>query len=111
MKKASILLLGLLALVPLRAATGSANAGQVVTFTVTADGTIPFTYQWQKNGTAIAGATSASYVIPSAAAGDAAVYTCTVTNPAGSAGSDTATLTIVAPPSNVKLNMTVAAAH
>lgn len=111
MKKASLLLLGLLALNPLRAATAGANVGQSVTFSVTADGTQPFTYQWAKNGAAIVGATAATYVIPTAAATDAASYTVTVANAAGSTQSDTGTLLIIVPPANVKVNMTVAAGH
>jgi Leucine-rich repeat (LRR) protein len=37
-------------------------------------------YQWQKDGTDIAGATSASYTIASADFSDAGSYTCTITN-------------------------------
>src|SRR5438105_15764846 len=33
------------------------TAGQTATFTVMANGTAPLTYQWQKNGTNIAGVT------------------------------------------------------
>src|SRR5207302_726342 len=35
--------------------------GQTATFMVVAAGTAPLSYQWQENGTAISGATSASY--------------------------------------------------
>ncbi len=38
--------------------------GQPVTFSVTATGTAPLSYQWWKNGTVINGAASASYVTP-----------------------------------------------
>src|SRR5215470_15599256 len=37
------------------------TAGQTATFTVVASGTAKVSYQWQKNGANIAGATSASY--------------------------------------------------
>ena len=37
------------------------TAGQSATFNVTASGTAPLSYQWQKNGGAIAGANAASY--------------------------------------------------
>lgn len=75
-------------------ATASAQPGQTVTLRVTADGTTPFSYQWFKNGTAIDGATSASYVLSLVKALDAGAYTAVVSNSAGSATSDTATLTL-----------------
>ena len=39
------------------------SAGQPATFSVTAQGTTPLSYQWQKGTAGIAGATSASYTI------------------------------------------------
>lgn len=69
-------------------------AGSGVTFSVVATGTAPLSYQWAKDGTAIANATSSSYAIASAAAGDAGSYTVTVSNPAGSVASNAATLTV-----------------
>jgi len=70
------------------------NPGQSVAFTITASGTAPLTYQWQKNTTNIAGATAATYTITSVASGDAGSYRCVVTNTAGSATSNSATLTV-----------------
>lgn len=71
------------------------NAGQTATFTVTAAGTAPLTYQWNKNGAAIGGATSASYTTPATAASDSgASFTVTVTNGLGSITSNAATLTV-----------------
>src|SRR5205807_1131799 len=46
------------------------TAGQTATFTVTATGTAPLTYQWQRNGTAIGAATAASYTTPATTAAD-----------------------------------------
>src|SRR5437899_2575450 len=40
------------------------TAGQAATFSVSATGTAPLSYQWQKNGTNITGATSSSYTTP-----------------------------------------------
>ena len=73
-------------------------AGSSVTFTVSATGTAPLSYQWRKNGVNISGATSASYTITSAATGDAGSYTCVVSNSGGSATSNAATLTVNTPP-------------
>src|SRR5881397_3920946 len=42
-------------------ASQTVTAGQTATFAVVAAGTAPLSYQWQKNGANIAGATSASY--------------------------------------------------
>src|ERR1700736_4410092 len=43
-------------------------AGQTATFNVVASGTSPLAYQWMSNGTAISGATSASYTTPATTA-------------------------------------------
>ncbi|MCB1226593.1 MAG: immunoglobulin domain-containing protein [Verrucomicrobiales bacterium] len=72
----------------------STSPTQMVTFTVAATAPIALTYQWQKDGSNIAGATSATYTINSAVAGDAGSYTCIVTDNAGSVTSNAATLTV-----------------
>ncbi|RYZ23983.1 MAG: hypothetical protein EOO16_02630 [Chitinophagaceae bacterium] len=72
------------------AATLSVCNGSAATFSVTASGTGALSYQWKKGGANIAGATTASYTIPAAGAGDAATYTVDVTSSCGtitSAGS------------------------
>src|SRR5205823_9064840 len=51
-------------------ASQTVTAGQTATFTVTATGTAPLSYQWQKNGTAIGAATAASYTTPATTAAD-----------------------------------------
>jgi hypothetical protein len=56
------------------------TAGQNATFSVTATGTSPLSYQWYKNGTAISGATSSSYTLTNVQAADAGPYTVTVSN-------------------------------
>jgi hypothetical protein len=70
------------------------TAGASATFTVVASGTAPLAYQWQKGGGTINGATSASYTIAATSATDAGTYTCVVTNSAGTATSNAATLTV-----------------
>ena len=64
-----------------------------VTFSVTATGTA-VSYQWKKNGTAISGATKASYTISSVQKNDAGSYTVTVTNSGGTVTSSAAVLTV-----------------
>jgi MYXO-CTERM domain-containing protein len=69
--------------------------GQAATFTVAATGTAPMSYQWKKDGTDIAGATSSSYTTPATTLADhGAGFTVVVSNTLGSATSDEATLTV-----------------
>lgn len=75
-------------------ATATAQIGQNVTLSVSADGTAPFSYRWLKNGATIDGATAADYALISVKQSDSGAYTSVVSNSAGSAISDTATLTI-----------------
>src|SRR5205807_2244104 len=71
------------------------TAGQTATFTVTATGTAPVSYQWQMNGTAIGGATAASYTTPATTAADNGdQFTVVVSNAAGSMTSNAAVLTV-----------------
>jgi hypothetical protein len=73
----------------------SVMAGKTATFSVTAAGTSPFTYQWKKNGAAISGAASASYTTPAAAASDSNTqFTVTISNNIGNVTSNAATLTV-----------------
>jgi len=76
------------------------TVGQTATFSVTATGTGPLTYQWYVNGVAIAGATSSTYTTPPTTVGQSgSVYTVVVSNSVGSATSNGATLTVqVIPP-------------
>ena len=70
------------------------DAGSSVAFSVSASGSPTPTYQWQKNGAAIAGATKASLIITPVQVSDAGNYTVVVTNTAGSVTSATAMLTV-----------------
>jgi hypothetical protein len=80
-------------------ASASVTAGMTATFSVSASGTAPLNYQWHKNGTAIAGATSASYTTPATQASDSgALFSVVVANTAGSVTSNAATLTVGAAP-------------
>ena len=71
------------------------TAGQTATFTVTATGTAPLSYQWRQNGTAISGAASSSYTTPAeTTSSGGAQFTVVVTNTAGNATSSAAVLTV-----------------
>lgn len=73
------------------------TAGQPATFTVAATGTAPLLYQWSRNGSAIAGATSASYTKAATSATDnGAAFSATVTNAIGAVTSNNAVLTVTA---------------
>ena len=81
-------------------ASATVNAGQAATFSVVVSGTAPLSYQWNKNGAAISGATSSSYTTPATSAGDnGALFSVTVSNSAGSVTSNNAILTVNVPPS------------
>ncbi len=73
--------------------------GAMATFSIGASGTAPLAYQWKLNGTAIAGATAASYTTPAATSADnGSSITCVVTNAAGSVTSSAAVLNVNVPP-------------
>jgi hypothetical protein len=80
-------------------ASQTITAGQTATFSVTATGTAPLSYQWGLNGTAIGGATSSSYTTPTeATSSNGAQFTAVVSNTAGNATSSAAVLTVNAAP-------------
>ena len=76
-------------------ANQTVNVGQAATFSVVAAGTPPLTYQWQKNGADITGATLASYTTPATATGDSGeMFRVVVSNSAGKVTSNSAALTV-----------------
>ena len=76
-------------------ANQTVNVGQTATFAVTATGTPGPTYQWQKNGVNISGATSTSYITPATVSSDSgATFDVVVTNSTGNVTSGSATLTV-----------------
>lgn len=91
-------------LIPLIATQPSSQtvlAGRSATMSVTADGVAPLTYQWFKNGTAIASATSASLQFASIKPADDASYSVTVSNASGSVASNRAKLTVTLLPPTI----------
>ncbi len=87
---------------PLTIVTQPANftaiAGSNATFTVALSNPNSATYQWQKNGADISGATAASYITPPTTTGDSgALFRVKASGPSGNATSSNAVLTVVAP--------------
>jgi len=76
-------------------ANQSVVAGQAATFSVTATGAAPLSYQWQKDAAAITGATSASYTTAATTTSDnGSQFSVAVSNSAGNVTSNVATLTV-----------------
>ena len=73
----------------------TAAAGDSVTFKVVAVGTHPFTYQWQFNQQNIAGATGDTLFVSNVSQASAGSYRAVVSNSAGTAISEPATLTVI----------------
>ncbi|MCX8517720.1 MAG: hypothetical protein ORN29_06620, partial [Rhodoferax sp.] len=74
----------------------TATTGQTATFSVTATGSA-LRYQWRKDGTPIAGATSSSYTTPATSNADSGgIYSVTVSNSLGAVTSSGAILTVSA---------------
>jgi probable HAF family extracellular repeat protein len=67
------------------------------TFTVSATGVAPFTYQWTLNGTNIANATNSTYIISAADAFSAGEYRALVTNAGGTVASLIARIDVLDP--------------
>lgn len=78
--------------------------GSNATFSVTALGYPPLTYQWRFNGTEIAGATNATLVLGNAQTANEGFYSVVVANGFGSAISEGARLTVLRPPAIASLS-------
>ena len=70
------------------------NAGQNASFTVTASGTAPTSYQWRKDGVNANGATNAILTLNNVQTDQAGNYTVVITNAYGSVTSSVAVLTV-----------------
>jgi uncharacterized membrane protein YgcG len=71
----------------------SVQTGQSFSLSAAASGSA-LVYQWYKDGTAVAGATTSSYSVSNAATADAGSYTMTAKNSMGTATSSAATVTV-----------------
>jgi len=88
-------------------ASASVNAGQTATFNVTAAGTAPLNYQWQKNAADIPNANAASYTTPVTTTADSGeLFRVVVSNTAGNVTSNSATLTVNPSTSNSSVDVT-----
>ncbi len=76
----------------------TASVGTSAIFTAAASGSPAPAFVWTRNNVTIAGATNATLTLPNVQLGDAGNYVVTATNSAGAAVSNTATLTVAAPP-------------
>ena len=75
----------------------SIKVGEKATFSVAAAGSAPLSYQWQRNGAAVSGATTASYTTPAATVdNDGDDYDVMISNAAGSVASAPARLSVAA---------------
>jgi len=72
---------------------------QNASFSVVANGSAPFSYQWYFNGAAMSGATNASLTLNDVQPAQAGSYTVMVSNPVGNLTSQAAALTVNVPPS------------
>ncbi len=70
------------------------NEGGSATFSVSATGSPPLTYQWLRNGSPISGATQASLFLSNVPLSAAGFYAVTVSNVAGTVTSNSALLTV-----------------
>lgn len=92
--------------------SASAPYGQAATFSVGASSTLAVSYQWSRNGAAIAGATSTSYTTPITVPGDnGASFTVTATNSAGSTMSAPATLMVTGIPAATPNHLAAGSSH
>src|SRR5207245_43371 len=69
--------------------------GGTATFSVTASGSNPLSYQWQFNGVGITGGTDSSLIISGVTTNDVGAYSVVVSNSLGSVLSSNASLTVI----------------
>ncbi len=74
------------------------NLGAIVTFTASAGGSGPLSYQWRKNGLDVPGATDSTLTLVNVQMDDGGSYSTFVSNPAGGINSSNAILRLDTPP-------------
>jgi uncharacterized repeat protein (TIGR02543 family) len=86
----------------LQPASQTIPTGANVTFSVSASGTTPLSYFWQRNGVLIAGANNSSYTVGNVQLADSgSQFSCVVSNAYGITNSLAATLTVLALPPSI----------
>lgn len=78
-------------------ASQTVSAGAAVTLAVTVSDGTGVTYQWYRNGVAIAGATGSSLTLRNLTLADAGSYTCVISNAGGSVTSSAAVVSVSVP--------------
>ncbi len=71
------------------------NAGSNITFSVTATGSFPLVFEWQRGAVSLPGGTNASYTVTNATLATAGDYRLIITNAFGSVTSSVAVLTVL----------------
>ncbi len=84
----------------LQPADQTVTVSNQATFTVTAGGTPPLSYQWNFNGTNILDATNSSLTLNNVLPAEAGNYSVLVTNLFGATNSSVGVLTVILPPTN-----------
>lgn len=74
------------------------NLGADVSFSVSASGAVPLSYQWRKDGSPISGATDVTLQLNGVETPNAGSYDVVITNSVSSVTSDAAILTVIEPP-------------
>ena len=83
------------------------NPGTNVTFTATATSTLPISYQWQKDGVAISGATTTSLVVNNVQVANLGSYTLVATNAVGPTTSNAAVLGYIPSTAGRLINLSI----
>ena len=91
----AVLLVGLQPTIIIQPTNQTLTAGDTAIFNITADGSMPLSYQWRFNGTNLIGATNISLVLSNAQFEQSGNYTVQVTNMFGSITSSNAVLSVV----------------